>query len=162
MITTHVALVMPMTVMLALSVNVSIAQNSSAQKSQRINACSLLTREEVRKHAPWATPLDQVATEEEPIGTSGSACTYPSVMIQLLPYTPNFFEVVRKRGKLEPVSGVGEEAYFYENSAGYAELYAKVGNRILTIQRDLQTGEKASAAKPGVTGLAQALAAKLR
>jgi hypothetical protein len=147
---------------LMLAVTGSTGQKPAAPNPKRINACSLLTREEVKKHAPWAALLDQFETEEEPIGTAGSGCNYPSVMIQVLPYTPNFFEVVRQRGKLEGVSGVGEEAYFYENPAGYAELYARVGKHILTIQRNLGTGEKAAAAKPGVTTLAQALAAKLR
>jgi hypothetical protein len=156
MITTHVPIAM-VGLLLTLAVTGSTGQKPAAPNAKRISACSLLTREEVKKHAPWAALLDQFETEEEPIGTA-----YPSVMIQVLPYTPNFFEVVRQRGKLEAVSGVGEEAYFYENPAGYAELYARVGKHILTIQRNLGTGERAAVAKPGVTTLAQALAAKLR
>jgi hypothetical protein len=41
---------------------------------------------------------------------------------------------VRKQDNTEAVSGVGDEAYFHNNSDRYAELYVKVGERALTLQ----------------------------
>ena len=138
------------------------APAAAAAKGGRIDACSLLKREEVRKFAPWPPMLDGIATQEEPIGTAGSSCNYPSVDIQVLPFQRSTIDAVRKRGKLESVAGVGDEAYLHENPAGYAEVYAKVGDRLLTIQRSVLTGEKMDTAKPAAVNLAKALVAKLR
>ena len=135
---------------------------SPAAKPERINACSLLTREEVKKIVPWDPRLDQFDIEEEAIGTTGSGCEYPLVRIQVLSFSQGTIDAARKRGKLESVAGVGDEAYFYENPAGYAELYAKVGTRLVTIQKSVRKDEKMDAAKPAVVALANALAAKLR
>src|SRR5687768_17409346 len=77
-------------------------------KAAKVTACSLLTRDEVKKLAPWPALLDQFKTEEESIGASGSGCNYPSVLIQLLPFSPTWFETARKRGKLETLAGVGD------------------------------------------------------
>jgi hypothetical protein len=135
---------------------------SPAANPERINACSLLTREEVKKLVPWIPMLDQFKTEEEALGATGSACVYPSVHIQVLPFSQGTIDAARKRGKLEPVAGVGDEAYLYENPAGYAELYAKVGTHLLTIQKSVRPDEKMDAAKPPVIALAKAFVAKLR
>ena len=131
-------------------------------KAERINACSLLTRDEVRKIAPWTPVLDQFKSEEEPIGTTGSACEYPSVRIQVLPFSPGTIEAAKKRGKLEAVAGVGDDAYLYENPAGYAEVYAKIGTRLVTVQKSVRPGDKMEAAKPVAVTLARAVVAKLR
>lgn len=134
---------------------------SSASVPQRVSACSLLTREEIKKIVPWAPMLDQFKAEEEALGATGSSCTYPGVHIQVLPFSQGTIDAAKKRGKLEPVAGVGDEAYLYENPAGYAELYTKVGPRLLTIQKTVRVGETMEAAKPPVIALAKALAAKL-
>lgn len=58
--------------------------------------------------------LDQMAPEEEPIGTSGSSCNYPSVMIQVIPFTRVTVDALRKKG-VETIAGLGDEAYFHNN-----------------------------------------------
>jgi len=133
---------------------------TSGAKPDRIGACSLLTKEEVKKIVPWAPMLDQFPVEEEPIGTSGSSCNYPNVHIQVLTFTPQFFDAARKQGKLEPVAGVGDEAYFHDKAGQFAELYVKVGQRIVTVQKDVDKSSEAE--KPGVIALGKALVAKLR
>jgi hypothetical protein len=41
---------------------------------ERIKACSLLTKDKVKKIVQWPSMLDQLPIEEDAIGTSGSAC----------------------------------------------------------------------------------------
>jgi hypothetical protein len=106
--------------------------------------------------------FDQMQIEEEPIGATGSSCNYPSATIQILAYSPRFFDEARKLGKLEPVTGLGDEAYFFADPRGYADLYARAGNRIVTVQATPGPKEKIEALKPGVIALTKALIAKLR
>jgi hypothetical protein len=58
--------------------------------------------------------------EEEALGTYGSSRNYPGVLIQVL-FQQSTIDAARKRGRLESVTGVGDEAYFYDNPAGYLE-----------------------------------------
>ena len=137
-------------------------QQSPAQ-SPRIQACSLLAKEEVKKHLPWKAMLDQMAPEEEPIGATGSSCNYPSVDIQVLPFSQGFMDSARKQaGGIEAISGIGDEAYFRNNPNGYAELYVKTGKHIVTLQANVPPDGSIASVKPGVMSLAKALVAKLR
>jgi hypothetical protein len=132
---------------------------AQAPSSPRINACSLVPKEEVKKYLPWIDVLDSMAPEEEPIGDSGSSCNYPSVFIQVLPSSSRILELAREKGGLETISGVGDEAYFHNNADRYAELYVRVGNHLLTVQANVN--DTIESVKPGVLSLAKALAAKL-
>lgn len=131
-------------------------------KADPMKACSLLTRAEVKKVLPWAPQLDQFPNEEEPIGTTGSSCAYPTVFIQVLPFSQRMIESAKQRDKLESVSGVGDEAYFHSNKNGYAELYVKTGKYLLTLQGDVPTGKTSESIKPAVVALAKLLVEKLR
>ena len=136
--------------------------SAPAGNADRISACSLLTREEVKKIVPWAPLLDQFPSQEEPIGATGSACEYPTVGIQVLSYSKSFVDAAGKQHKLEPVAGVGDEAYLRNNAGRYAELFARVGTRLLTIQKNIGPGQTFETEKPAVIQLAKALVAKLR
>ena len=137
-------------------------QTPAGTAGARINACSLLSRDEVKKHLPWQSAFDRIADEETAIGETGSACEYPSVGVQVLMFTPQMMAAAKKVGFSEPVPDVGDEAYYRANPNGYAELYVRIGQRILTIQGNVPTGQKAEAVKPGVISLAKAYVAKLR
>jgi hypothetical protein len=126
---------------------------------QKIAVCKLLPTAEIKKHLPWKPLLDQFPPEEEAIGTWGSSCNYPSVMIQVLPSSSRMIEEARKKGGLEPVAGIGEEAYFHNNLNRYAELYVKSGKYLLTLQSSWDG--KDAAVKSGTLSLAKALLAKL-
>ena len=126
-----------------------------------VKVCSLLTKADVKKHLPWAAFLDQMEPEETPIGNSGSSCNYPSVDVQVLAFRQGTIDAARKKGGLESVSGIGDEAYFHNNANRYAELYVRVGDRLLTLQANVSAGGIESV-KPGVLSLAKALVAKLR
>lgn len=136
------------------------AQQPPAALAPIIPACSLVPKEEVKKHLPWIAVLDSFPIEEEPIGNYGSSCNYPSVFIQVLPFSQSTIDSARKRGGLETISGVGDEAYLYNNADLYAELYVKAGKYLLTLQADMDGNIES--VKPGVLNLAKALVEKLR
>ena len=135
-------------------------QQPPAGAPQRVAVCKLLPTAEVKKHLPWRPLLDQFPPEEEAIGTWGSSCNYPSVMIQVLPSSSRMIEEAKKKGGLEPVSGIGEEAYFHNNLNRYAELYVKNGKYLMTLQSSWDG--KDPTVKSGTLSLAKALLAKLR
>jgi hypothetical protein len=75
--------------------------------------------------------------EEEPVGTSGSSCNYPSVFIQVLPFSQGTIDLVRRKSGLETIRGVGDEAYLHNNANRYAELYVRTGKHLLTVQANM-------------------------
>ncbi|MEX2125336.1 MAG: hypothetical protein WD795_15695 [Woeseia sp.] len=74
-----------------------------------------------------------------------------------MPFSQGLLEMVRGQDKTQAVSGVGDEAYFHNNSDRYAELYVNVGERVLTLQA---SGEVTiESFKPNVLDLAKAIVA---
>jgi hypothetical protein len=73
---------------------------------------------------------------------------------------------VKTPAQFEAVPSVGEAAFLRANKAAasveFAELYARIGTHVLTIQMDVPAGKTTAAVKPGLVALAQAYAAKLR
>ena len=136
------------------------SQPQAAQAPPRIAVCTLVPKEEVKKHLPWQAFLDQMPITEEPIGASGSSCNYPTADIQILPFTQSFLDSMRKSGATESIPGLGDEAYFRNNNNLYAEIVVKVGQRLLTIQADAD--DDIDATKPKVISLARAIVPKLR
>lgn len=127
---------------------------------QRVAACSLLPKAEVKKHLPWNAIVDSMAPEEEPVGAAGSSCNYPSVFIQVFPVGRLVKGQPSTEPGWQPVAGIGEEAWFRPNRTNYAELYVKTASHTLTIQANADGNvEKV---KPGTLSLARALLATLR
>jgi hypothetical protein len=152
---------------LAVALSLTIAWSSTspemlsgqANPSTAVRACSLLPKEEVKRHVPWEAMFDFMEPEENAIGDSGSSCSYPTVEVQVLPSTSRIIEVARQRGGLEAVSGIGDEAYFYNNADEYAEVLVRAGRYIITVQADADDGIESS--KPRAANLARALVAAL-
>lgn len=133
-------------------------------KYQVVKVCSLLSPAEVKKLAPWEPHLDRFAkAEEEAIGTSGSSCNYPTAFIQVMAFHRRFIDDIRKAGiLLEPVSGVGDEAYVRNNRDNYAELVAKVGPHSLTVQLSIERNKTFESTRPSLIAIGKAYAAKLQ
>jgi len=127
-----------------------------------VKVCDLVPRAEVKKLIGGNDIFDMMAPTEEALGSYGSSCNYPGVLIQVLPFQRTSIDAAKKRGRLETVTGVGEEAYLYENAAGYVELYVKAGARLVTLQRSIGLGATAATVRPGVVALANAVIAKLK
>jgi hypothetical protein len=113
----------------------------------------------VRKHLPWNDIVDRMPPQEEPIGAAGSSCNCPSVLIQAFPVV----RLVRGQPSTapgwQPISGIGDEAWFRANRTDYAEPYVKTATHTLTIQTNADGNVEA--VKPGAISLAKALLAKL-
>lgn len=150
-----VALALVLTVMPATRASQSAAGNTS-----RVDVCGLVPKAEVKRLVPWQNMFDNMPLDDEPIGAAGSSCGFPSVHVQVMPFSQGFLDALRKTGPLEPVSGLGDLAFFRDNKGEYAEVYVRVGARLLTVQAD---GEPTVAAtKPRAIDLAKLYVAKLR
>jgi hypothetical protein len=144
--------------------------SADAQTKQTIRACALLPASEVKKLVALPDPLnlyDRMPPAEEPVG-KGSSCNYPNVHVQIDPFDWRTIDSMREKNsaQFEAVPGVGDAAYLRANkpasSVEFAELYARVGPHIFTIQLDVPDGQSTATVKPGLVALAKAYAEKLR
>jgi hypothetical protein len=128
-----------------------------------VAVCPLVSLAEVKKLAPWAPHIDPFAkAEEEALGSTGSSCSYPTAHVQVMAFNQRMLDAARKSGTLEPVQGVGDEAWVRNNRNLFAELYARVGPHLLTVQTDISTNETFDSEKPTLIALAKAFVARLR
>ena len=128
-----------------------------------VQVCALVPLQEVKKIAPWPAHIDPYAkAEEEAIGPQGSSCNYPTAHVQVMAFNQRMLDAARKARTLEPVSGVGDEAWVSNNRNMFAEIYARVGPHLLTVQTDIGTGKTFESEKPTLIALARAFVAKLR
>jgi hypothetical protein len=141
------------------------ARAASAAGAPAIKACSLLSKELVAKY--WngdKRVLEMLKSQEEPIGTRGSACEWGTIGLQVDPFTPQAVDdIYKKYGKeWTPVAGVGDRAYFRNNRDRYAELLVVAGGHTFTIQMGVPTGSTAEATKPHTIEVAKAILPKLQ
>jgi len=148
----------------------AVCQNTYAQSAvSAVHACALLSAIEVKKLIGLADPLnlyEKMPPEEQPIG-KGTSCNYPSAHVQIDPFDWSTIDSLRGKNaaQFEAVPGVGDAAFLRANkmrAVEFAELYARAGTHILTIQLDVPEGSSTAAVKPGLVALAKAYAAKLR
>lgn len=127
-------------------------------------ACSLLTREEVKKLSGGDQLFNMVPEEEQPLIGGGSSCTYAGVVIQLDPFSPAMLDAQRAKdaAAFEPVAEIGSSAYFRHNkTADQAELFATVGGRVLLVQVSIVAPATLDEVRPRVLALAKAAAARV-
>lgn len=149
---------------LAVSLN-GLPQQATAANDPALHACSVLTRAEVRKLVPWSDLIESALPEaQEDQFPNGSGCEYPSVRVQIMSTSPDQWKrwvETSKNPTVERIAGVGEEAYIRDNKGRFAELYAKSGSHLVSLQKGLQTGETTQTSKPALIALAKAVMAKL-
>lgn len=106
--------------------------------------------------------LKIMAPIEAPIGANGSACEDGNIGFQINPFARA--EALRKApGKdWQPLTGVGDTAFFRNNANAYAEVMVWTGSQHFTIQLGVPAGGTVESIKPNAVGLAQAIVAKLR
>jgi hypothetical protein len=124
-----------------------------------VRACAVLTRDLVAPFTENKAVLDLLPPEEEALGTSGTACEYGAVRLQLFPGRGGKRTVSAK--DLQPISGAGEGGYFRSNRDIYAELMVWTAKHSLDLQVSVPSGGTAEAIKPDVVALANAIIAKL-
>jgi hypothetical protein len=128
----------------------------------RIAACSLLTPEVAKKFTTVTQRLVIIPPSEEAMGEKGSACDYLDIRLQVDPFARA--DSMRKSpGKdWQPLSGVGDTAFFHNNRDRYAELMVWTGTHHFTIQMGVPDGSTAEKVKPNTIGVANAIIPKLK
>ncbi len=124
-----------------------------------VRACAVLTRDLVAPLTENKKILDLIPPQEEALGTSGTACEYGAVRLQLFPGRGGKRTASAK--DLQPISGAGEGGYFRSNRDRYAELMVWTSKHSLDLQVSVPSGRTAEAIKPDVVALANAIIAKL-
>jgi hypothetical protein len=124
-----------------------------------LRACAVLTRDLVEPFTENKKILDLIPPQEEALGTSGTACEYGAVRLQLFPGRGGKRTVSAK--DLQPISGAGEGGYFRSNRNRYAELMVWTSKHSLDLQVSVPSGRTAEAIKADVVALANAIIAKL-
>jgi hypothetical protein len=141
------------------------AQTPSSASTEAPGACSLLTKELVTR----VTPLDkqaldlvmQLPPDEEPVGP-GSYCEYGSIGLEIDPFERPATVERQLDKEWAPLPDVADAAYFRDNKGRWAELYARAGGHVFTIQMSVPTGRTTESIKPNVIALAKAIVSKLQ
>ena len=146
------------------TLSVIIATQSYAAPAQ--GACSLLTRDEVKPFADGSPVFDLLPPEQEPSGR-GTACNYGGGVIYMqldpFPFATIDAERTKPGAKFEAIPGVGDAAYARENtSSDDAEIYFRVGQRVVTVQMNIAPSQTYATVKPRLIAFSKAVAAKLR
>ena len=87
---------------------------------------------------------------------------YPTAQVQVEPYNPQIIDKARRTAQLDPVAGIGNEAWIRNNRNLFAVIYAKVGAHLLTVEMEIPVGKKFETTKQTAIEIAEAFAAKLR
>jgi hypothetical protein len=144
---------------------------TSARAGQAaVHACSLFTDAEIARitgrRAPISFPADTAT-----LPSGHTECHWMNLGAALTPnVTPQRFAATRKQQetakdvKVTPVSGVGDEAYFWERSAGpdrYTGIVFRVGQYQLALS-DMLPPDSVAWLKPKLVELAKFATPKLR
>jgi hypothetical protein len=135
------------------------ARGGGATAGSGVKACSILTGDLVEPFAENKRTLDLIPPEEETMA-SGSACEWGVVRLQLYLARPGGSHTAPK--DYQPLPGVGDAAFFHNNSNRYAELIVWSGAHHFTLQVSVPTGSTVDAIKPKSVDLANAIIKKLR
>ena len=130
--------------------------------SQAVKVCSLVSLAEMKKLAPWPPNVDQSAKAEEVVLPQRSLCVYPTAQVQVESYRTQIIDSARKTARLDPIPGIGDEAYIRNNRNLFAVIYAKVGPHLLTVEMEIAEGQTFETAKPTVIEIAKAFTTRLR
>ena len=132
---------------------------STPAAGQSVRACAVLTKDLVAPFTENKKVLDILPPSEEELGTSGTACEYGAVRLQLFPGRGGK-PTVSATG-LEPVTGAGDGGLFRSNRNRYAELMVWTSKYRVYLQVSVPSGRTAEAMKPDVIALANAILKKL-
>jgi hypothetical protein len=135
----------------------------AAATGQRMSACTLMSRDLVEKFNTGSNQiLKLMKPSEEPIGANGSSCDDGSIGFQINPFA-RADDLRKSPGKdWQPLTGVGDTAFFRNKADTYAELIVWTGPHHFTIQLGVPTGGTVESIKPKAIALAHAIIAKLR
>jgi hypothetical protein len=129
---------------------------------QRLSACTLLSRDLVEKFNTGSNEvLKRMKPSEEPLGAKGSLCDDGNITFQIDPFA-RADDLRKSPGKdWQPLTGVGDTAFFRNKADTYAELIVWTGAHHFTIQLGVPVVGTVESIKPTAIGLAHAIIAKL-
>lgn len=145
------------------SVALSASQARGGASGKRISACALLTPDVMAKFDTSTPDMQKyLKAEEEPVGPNGTYCDHGRTGLQVNPFgRPD--DLRKSPGKdWQPVSGVGDTAFFRGTRSNLAELMVWTGPNHFTIQLGVPAGGTPESIRPTVIGLANAIVSKLR
>jgi hypothetical protein len=145
---------------------------SAGPAAGSMGACSLLSSEEIKTLLGERTPpyFDLIPPSEEPLGGGGSECFIATIIIQLdaVPvarFNANM-ETYASRTTYERLTGVADEAYFYEQDPGGVShvvgIYSRVAEHVLVVSMDVTGRETPASLRPSLMTLVRAAEPKLR
>jgi hypothetical protein len=148
-------------------------QSPAGAKTGGLRACTLLTKDEIKKATAPRIPrtIDRFEPDEELLPGGGSECTIGDIDVQLDAVSVSRFEERLKTfaatTKFERIDGVGDAAYFYEQGTPgtpthIVGVYARAGQHVVVYARSVAAPETTQTVRPGLIALATAAAAKLR
>jgi hypothetical protein len=154
---------LPLVACLAVATAAAAQPGKPASAKPAIRACDVLTRDVVAKFDTGNPKMrDLIPRQEEAIGAHGSSCDDGSIFVQINPFVNADSYRKSPPKDWQPVSGLGDAAYFRNNRDRYAELMVWTGGHHFTIQLSVPDGRTAEAVKPNTIGIATALIAKLK
>ena len=137
-----------------------------------IGACSLLSSEEIKTLLGERTPpfFDMIPPSEERLGGGGSECFVSTIVIQLDAVTVAGFDAnmqtFASRTGYERLTGVGDEAFFYEQDPGgvahVVGIYSRIAEHVLVVSMDVNDPDTPASLRPSLMILAGAAETKLR
>jgi hypothetical protein len=160
-------LAVPVVGFLASSIFAFQARGTATAGEPAVHACSLLTKELIRKVTPYEGKALDISLSQDPeentLGAGGSDCCNGGICVQIDPrFTFEAFKGQRGWESAEHVVGVGDEALFHDNIGEWAELIVRSRPHLLTIRMDIPRGKTAASIKPNVIALAKELLPKLK
>lgn len=144
-------------------VALSLSAISLSGEPEAATACSYLDIAAVSRIYGDDPSLPGQQPDAEPAG-QGSACFYADVILQVDPFSREFIErtVGADAQAWEPVSGIGDRAYFRDRGGDQAELMGWVGERTFTLQAGVPATGSVEAVRADVLTLASTIAARLK
>ena len=163
---TFIRAALPLVLCLAFA---AVVELPNAVAASVVQACSLITRDDVRK----ATGVDPLVDPEPAAG--GAICNVGSGELKLYtgPDSWQAWETARKAFKQDkvpttPVTGFGERAYFFYPTplnayqGNVAFLVVKSGDHTLALSLDAAEGEPAESMRPALESLMKVILARLK
>jgi hypothetical protein len=132
---------------------------SGGAASATPSACSLLTPDIVKKYVDERA-IKLLKPDDSPVGTKGTSCEYGRIGLRMNPFGESTAPKSLSKD-WQPVSGVGNAAFYDSSSRQYAELIVWTGRHHFGIQLGVPTGGTIESTRTEAIALANDIIKKL-
>jgi hypothetical protein len=128
----------------------------------QVTACSLISAADAAKilAKPALATAKVISTDDEDCGYLGAGFDIHTELLKSVPGWSAWRQDLIKKGKADPVDGIGDEAAFTKDGNGDYGVVARRGNRIVTVTMYASEGS-ATDARPKLVKLAAHAVGKL-